>query len=142
MMTVTPDPQDLIDLSDDALQGRDNNTPGSLLAQGILIRELTEMGATGLNTAQTGDDAFKQPFVRSGQSGVTFSPSSPAASCRTVRHGRRPLRPPVHLSPVRPATRPAMAHRQRRRRDRGTRDGRGITALPTSRAVRSSSPLG
>jgi Peptidase family M28 len=67
---VAPDPNDLAELTDDALQGRNNNTPGSITAQNILIRELEEMGATGLNTSQTGDDAFKQPFVRNGSIGV------------------------------------------------------------------------
>lgn len=67
---VAPDPNDLDELTDDALQGRNNNTPGSITAQNILIRELLEMGATGLNTSQTGDDAFKQPFVRTGSTGV------------------------------------------------------------------------
>jgi hypothetical protein len=67
---VVPDPNDLDELTDDALQGRNNNTPGSITAQNILIRELQEMGATGLNTSQTGDDAFKQPFVEAGSTGV------------------------------------------------------------------------
>lgn len=69
-LVVAPDPNDLDELTDDALQGRNNNTPGSITAQNILIRELQEMGATGLNSAQTGDDAFRQAFVQTGSTGV------------------------------------------------------------------------
>lgn len=56
------DPNDVITLADDALMGRNNNTPGSTMAQDYLITQLGNMGATGLNTSQTGDDAYKQPF--------------------------------------------------------------------------------
>lgn len=57
------DANDVIVLADDSLMGRNNNTPGSTTAQNYLIAELIEMGATGLNTSQTGDDAFKQAFT-------------------------------------------------------------------------------
>lgn len=57
------DPDDVITLADDALMGRNNNTPGSITAQNFIITELGNMGATGLNTSETGDDAFKQPFT-------------------------------------------------------------------------------
>lgn len=75
--TATPpgaavDPNDLRELTDDALAGRNNDTQGSRDAQAILIRELIEMGAIGLNTAQTGDDAFKQPFVQDGTPGTNI----------------------------------------------------------------------
>lgn len=58
-------------LASDRLAGRDNNTQGSLDAQTWLIRKLRRLG-TGLNTSATGDDAFKQPFVQSGQSGTNL----------------------------------------------------------------------
>jgi hypothetical protein len=101
---ATIDPNDLIELTDDALQGRNNNTPGSLAAQQILIDELNEMGAAGLNTSQTGDDAFKQPFVHGGSTGTNILAVIPGselpneyvmvgahydhlATCRTVEVG-------------------------------------------------------
>jgi hypothetical protein len=64
------DPEDLAALAADALMGRNNDTAGSAAAQQILIDLLEEMGATGADTMQTGDDAFKQPFVESGQTGT------------------------------------------------------------------------
>lgn len=70
--TIAVDLNDLNELSDDALQGRNNNTPGSITAQNMLIRELNEMGASGLNSSQTGDDAFKQSFTQSGANGVNI----------------------------------------------------------------------
>jgi len=57
------DPADVAELADDALLGRDNNTPGSATARTMLIRELTEMGAVGLDSGQVGDAAFLQPFT-------------------------------------------------------------------------------
>ncbi|MCK6554528.1 M28 family peptidase [Candidatus Binatia bacterium] len=63
------DPNDVLALSADALQGRNNNTAGSVAAQQILIDALREF-AVGLNYSQTGDDAFKQPFVQGGQVGT------------------------------------------------------------------------
>lgn len=56
------DPNDLITLADDSFGGRNNNTVGSTMAQDFLIDEL-EQFAEGLNSAETGDDAFKQPFT-------------------------------------------------------------------------------
>jgi hypothetical protein len=70
--TVEIDMNDLLELTDDALQGRNNNTAGSITAQQMLIRELNEMGASGLNGSETGDDAFKQPFVQDGSTGVNI----------------------------------------------------------------------
>lgn len=49
-------------LASDAYGGRDDGTAGSVLAQNYLIAQLRYMGATGLNTAATGDAAFKQRF--------------------------------------------------------------------------------
>jgi hypothetical protein len=66
------DPGDVAALADDAMMGRNNNTAGSLLAQQFLIDELKEMGAAGLNTSQTGDEAFRQPFVQSGSVGTNI----------------------------------------------------------------------
>lgn len=48
-------------LSDDRLQGRDNGTPGSVVAQAYLI-DIAALFGKGLNTAAVGDDAYKQPF--------------------------------------------------------------------------------
>ena len=50
-------------LASDAYQGRDNNTAGSVLAQNYLIYQLKSFGATGLETAKTGDDRFRQTFT-------------------------------------------------------------------------------
>jgi hypothetical protein len=52
----------VITLADDSFGGRNNNTAGSTMAQNFLIDEL-ELIADGLNSAQSGDDAFKQPFT-------------------------------------------------------------------------------
>jgi len=56
-------------LTSDRLGGRDNNTPESLATQRYLIGHL-KTRATGLNTAASGDDSYKQPFVQSGQTGT------------------------------------------------------------------------
>lgn len=98
------DPADLLALADDALQGRNNNTPGSLTAQTYLIGVLQGLGATGLDGGQTGDAAFKQPFVQSGVTGTNILAVIPGselpneyvivgahydhvASCRSVEPG-------------------------------------------------------
>jgi len=49
-------------ISSDVYQGRDNGSAGSTAIQAVLIDEL-ELIADGLNTGQTGDDAYKQPFA-------------------------------------------------------------------------------
>ena len=54
-------PNDVIQLADDSMQGRNNNTAGSVMAQDFLIAQLKSI-AVGLNSSQTGTDAFKQPF--------------------------------------------------------------------------------
>lgn len=50
-------------LASDAFTGRNNNTQGSIDSQNYLIGQLKNYGATGLNTAATGDDRFRQPFT-------------------------------------------------------------------------------
>jgi hypothetical protein len=49
-------------LSSDAMNGRQNGTPGSAFAQSYLIESLKPF-AVGLVPNQTGDAAFKQPFT-------------------------------------------------------------------------------
>jgi len=58
-------------LSGAVFAGRDNNTPESDRVQRLLIDKLRRLG-TGLNTAGTGDDAFRQPFEQSGQIGTNL----------------------------------------------------------------------
>lgn len=48
-------------ISSDAMNGRNNGTPGSEFAQSYLIARLKQV-AVGLDTSRAGDDAFKQPF--------------------------------------------------------------------------------
>jgi len=55
------DAEDLTTLADDALEGRQNLTPGSEAAQAFLISELSPF-ASGLDGSKVGDDAYKQPF--------------------------------------------------------------------------------
>ncbi len=50
--------------------GRDNNTPESDLVQRFLIKKLRRLGG-GLGAAP-GDDAYRQPFVQSGQIGTNL----------------------------------------------------------------------
>ncbi len=52
---------DMVHLAGDDTQGRDNGTPGSLLAQQYLISQLKPI-AQGANTALTGDAAYTQPI--------------------------------------------------------------------------------
>jgi hypothetical protein len=56
------DPNDLITLADDSFGGRPNDTVFSTMAQDFLIDALEPI-AEGLNSAQIGDDAFKQAFT-------------------------------------------------------------------------------
>lgn len=58
-------------LASDGLRGRDNDTAESRLVQRYLIGRLKTLGA-GLNSAATGAEAYKQPFVQSGQTGVNL----------------------------------------------------------------------
>jgi hypothetical protein len=51
--------------------GRDNNTPASDAAQHYLIRRLKSRGEP-LNTAASGEEAFKQHFVFAGQTGTNL----------------------------------------------------------------------
>ena len=66
------DINDIAALTDDALAGRNNDTPGSVLAQDIIIGELVDMGAIGLDSMQTGPAAFKQPFTQSAKNGTNI----------------------------------------------------------------------
>jgi len=49
-------------IASDAMQGRNNLTPGSAAAQDYLVYRLKSM-AVGLDQAKTGDDAFKQSWA-------------------------------------------------------------------------------
>lgn len=53
---------DVAQLAGDSTQGRDNGTPGSLLAQQYLISQLKPI-AQGANGALTGDAAYTQPIT-------------------------------------------------------------------------------
>jgi hypothetical protein len=66
------DANDLLALTDDALLGRNNNTAGSTTAQQIIIDTLEGLGIAGLDSNQTGEAAFKQPFVQSGSTGTNI----------------------------------------------------------------------
>ncbi|MGI9433197.1 MAG: hypothetical protein ACR2PQ_13330, partial [Myxococcota bacterium] len=55
------DAEDIGTLADDAMEGRQNLTPGSEAAQAFLIAELSPFAA-GLDSSKTGDDAYKQAF--------------------------------------------------------------------------------
>ncbi len=57
-------------LAGNAFEGRDNATPGSFRAQTWLIKKLRRLGS-GLAPG-TGDAAYTQPFVQSGQSGTNL----------------------------------------------------------------------
>lgn len=50
-------------LASDAFTGRNNATPGATASQNYLIAQLRYLGAVGLNSSATGDDAFKQQFT-------------------------------------------------------------------------------
>lgn len=63
---------DVSALASNALQGRDNNTPGSVLAQDYLIGQLRQF-AQGIGSARAGDDAFRQP-IPSGTNIVAMIP--------------------------------------------------------------------
>ncbi len=58
-------------LASNRLHGRDNNTDDSRLAQRVLISMLRRF-APGLDGTMTGDDAYKQPFVLSNQTGTNL----------------------------------------------------------------------
>ncbi len=49
-------------IADDIYLGRDNNTAESAAIQAVLIDALSQL-ADGLNSAETGDDAYRQPFT-------------------------------------------------------------------------------
>lgn len=52
---------DVYFLADDALDGRDNDTEGSLAAQQYIIDQIRDF-ARGLDATRSGDDAYKQPI--------------------------------------------------------------------------------
>ena len=54
--------RDVAVLSDNALRGRDNGTPGSAIARGYLIDQLKPI-ATGLNSSASGDAAYTQSLA-------------------------------------------------------------------------------
>jgi hypothetical protein len=58
-------------LASERFAGRDNDTPQSTLAQTYLIRRLERLGP-GLDAAQVGEAAYRQPFVQSGQTGTNL----------------------------------------------------------------------
>ena len=58
-------------LASEAVEGRDNDTPGSELAQEKLVRRLRRIGR-GLNPAGRKSEAFKQRFVANGQTGTNL----------------------------------------------------------------------
>src|SRR5579862_1982440 len=58
-------------LASNRMHGRDNNTPESLLAQRLLVGFLKRLGP-GLDASQSGDDAYKQPFVEKDQTGTNL----------------------------------------------------------------------
>jgi hypothetical protein len=58
-------------LADDSLDGRNNNSQGSGYAQRYIIKAVSQY-AQGLDSAQTGDAAFKQPFIIGGQLGTNI----------------------------------------------------------------------
>ncbi len=58
-------------LASNHFHGRDNDTPDSVAVQRYLINHLKARGV-GPNTAASGDDAYTQPFVQSGQTGTNL----------------------------------------------------------------------
>ncbi len=50
-------------LASDSFAGRNNATQGSIDSQHYLIQQLKGFGATGANTAASGDDAYRQAFT-------------------------------------------------------------------------------
>lgn len=58
-------------LAGNRMHGRDNNTADSLLAQRFLIGFLKRLGS-GLDATREGDEAYKQPFVQSDQTGTNL----------------------------------------------------------------------
>jgi hypothetical protein len=58
-------------LASDRVEGRNNDSPGSLLAQQYILTWLRRY-TVGINTAASGDDAYKQPFVQDGKRGTNL----------------------------------------------------------------------
>lgn len=55
----------------DKFEGRNNDTPGSTAAQAFLLRRLKKIGE-GPVAGQSGDDAYRQPFVEEGRRGTNL----------------------------------------------------------------------
>jgi hypothetical protein len=55
-------PDDVVQLADDALDGRDNDTAGSRTAQQYIIDEIRDF-ARGLDETRSGDEAYMQAFT-------------------------------------------------------------------------------
>ena len=55
-------------LASDRLDGRDNDTPQSAVAQQLLLKRLRRLGVGPMG----GADPYRQPFVRSGQTGTNL----------------------------------------------------------------------
>ncbi len=55
------DRRDVERLADDELDGRDNGTPGSRLAQEYILDQIREF-TVGLDTSRSGDEAYRQTF--------------------------------------------------------------------------------
>jgi hypothetical protein len=58
-------------LASDRVQGRDNDTPGSQLAQRYILAWLKRY-TVGINDTVSGDDAYKQPFVQGDERGTNL----------------------------------------------------------------------
>ena len=58
-------------IASDRFEGRNNDTPGSAAVQALLLRRLKRV-ADGAMPGQTGDDAYRQPFVESGKRGTNL----------------------------------------------------------------------
>lgn len=58
-------------LASDRLEGRDNDSPGSLLAQQEILT-LLKRYTVGIDSAASGDDAYKQPFLQGTKRGTNL----------------------------------------------------------------------
>lgn len=58
-------------LASDRVEGRNNDSPGSLLAQQYILAWLKRY-TVGINGAASGDDAYKQPFVQDNKRGTNL----------------------------------------------------------------------
>lgn len=58
-------------LASDRVEGRDNDSPGSLLAQQYILAWLKRY-TVGIHSGVSGDDAYKQPFVQGDERGTNL----------------------------------------------------------------------